>query len=104
MNMTTLACEVADLLEMDRGSPRHQKCFVIVKAIVQAMTEALRRGEKIKIVGFGTFEVVERKAHGLATFPTIGVRNTMHYERHVLPAKNYVRFKSSRGLRKLDDN
>ena len=34
-----------------------------VKATFEAVTEALVKGEKVQLVGFGSFEVKERPAH-----------------------------------------
>ena len=33
-----------------------------VKAVFEAVTEALAKGEKVQLIGFGTFEVRERAA------------------------------------------
>ena len=33
-----------------------------VKAVLDAVTEALAKGEKVQLIGFGTFEVRERAA------------------------------------------
>ena len=35
---------------------------IAYEALVESMTEALKAGEKIQLVGFGTFEVKERAA------------------------------------------
>jgi DNA-binding protein HU-beta len=34
----------------------------VVEAVLQSITEALSRGEKVQLVGFGTFEVRQREA------------------------------------------
>ncbi len=33
---------------------------VAVKAVIDSITEALKKGEKVQLIGFGTFEVRER--------------------------------------------
>ncbi|MBQ9610144.1 MAG: HU family DNA-binding protein [Lachnospiraceae bacterium] len=33
-----------------------------VKAFTESVTEALKKGDKVQLVGFGTFEVVDRPA------------------------------------------
>ncbi len=33
-----------------------------VKAVLESVTEALKNGEKVQLIGFGTFEVRERAA------------------------------------------
>ena len=35
---------------------------VAVKAVIDSITEALKKGEKVQLIGFGTFEVKERAA------------------------------------------
>jgi len=35
---------------------------VAVKAVIDSITEALKKGEKVQLIGFGTFEVRERAA------------------------------------------
>jgi DNA-binding protein HU-beta len=35
---------------------------VVIDAVVEAITETVASGEKVSIVGFGTFEVTEREA------------------------------------------
>jgi len=51
----------------------------------------MAREEKVTLVGFGTFQVMERKAR-------TGV-NPQTRERLDIPAKNVVRFKAGKGLR-----
>ena len=34
-----------------------------VKAVIEAISESLAKGEKVSLVGFGSFEVKERKAY-----------------------------------------
>ena len=38
------------------------KAGAVINAAVEAVTEALRKGEKVQLTGFGTFEVRMRKA------------------------------------------
>lgn len=57
MNKTELVAAVvtkADLSKKDAEAA--------VKAVLDAVTEALADGEKVALVGFGTFEVKERAA------------------------------------------
>ena len=46
---------------MRRVVPGTKKAEATVNAVVSAITEALVNGEKVSIVGFGTFEVRDRK-------------------------------------------
>ncbi len=63
----------------------------VVDAITSAITDSLTRNEKVTLVGFGTFEVRQRKARR-------GV-NPQTRERLDIPTKNVVRFRAGKGLR-----
>ena len=60
-------------------------------AITSAISDSLARNEKVTLVGFGTFQVMKRKARR-------GV-NPQSRERLDIPAKNVVRFRAGKGLR-----
>ncbi|MBR3766872.1 MAG: HU family DNA-binding protein [Clostridia bacterium] len=52
---------------------------VAVKAVLDGITEALKKGEKVQLIGFGTFEVRERaekEARNPRTGETIKVAAT----------------------------
>ncbi|MBE6789767.1 MAG: HU family DNA-binding protein [Ruminococcaceae bacterium] len=52
---------------------------VAVKAVLDSITEALKKGEKVQLIGFGTFEVRERaekEARNPRTGETIKVAAT----------------------------
>ena len=55
------------------------------------VTESLKKGEKITLMGFGTFSVVERKARK-GRNPQTGVDIT-------IPATNTVKFKTGKKLK-----
>lgn len=57
MNKTDLINAVADHAELSK-----KDAAKAVDAFVAAVTEALKKGEKVQLVGFGTFEVRERAA------------------------------------------
>ena len=57
MNKTELVAAVATKAELSK-----KDADAAVKAVIDAVTEALKDGEKVALVGFGTFEVTERKA------------------------------------------
>ena len=57
MNKTDLVEVVALKTEMSKKDSEKA-----VKAVFEAITEALAAGDKIQLVGFGTFEVRERAA------------------------------------------
>ena len=57
MNKTELIAEVAEKAEMSKKDAE-----AAVTAAINAVTESLRRGEKVQLVGFGSFEVKARAA------------------------------------------
>lgn len=57
MNKTDLINAVADQAELSK-----KDAGKAVDAFVAAVTDALQKGEKVQLVGFGTFEVRERAA------------------------------------------
>ena len=63
-----------------------------VDAIISAIIDSLGREERVTLVGFRTLEVMERKARE-------GV-NPQTRARLDISAKNVVRFKAGKGLRK----
>ena len=56
MNKTGLVAAVADQAEISKKDA--EKALAAFTAVV---TDELKKGEKVQLVGFGTFEVVERK-------------------------------------------
>ena len=57
MNKTELIAAIAENADITRKDAEKA-----VKAFVDVVTEELKKGEKVQVVGFGTFEVVERAA------------------------------------------
>ena len=57
MNKTELIAAVAENAELSK-----KDADKALKAFVEVVTEELKKGEKIQLVGFGTFEVSERAA------------------------------------------
>lgn len=64
-----------------------------VKAFIDAVSEALENGDKVQIVGFGTFEVRER-----AEKETINPRTK---EKQLQPAHKVPAFKAGKGLKDI---
>ncbi|MCC8192605.1 MAG: HU family DNA-binding protein [Ruminococcus sp.] len=62
-----------------------------VKTVIDTITDSLIKGEKISLVGFGTFEVKERAARTALNPQTKEVVN--------VPAKKAVTFKAGKGLK-----
>ena len=57
MNKTELVAAVAE-----QGEVSKKDAEKVLKAFVDVVTEELKKGEKVQIVGFGTFKVSERAA------------------------------------------
>ena len=57
MNKTELVAAVAEQADISKKDAEKA-----LKAFVDVVTEEMKKGEKVQIVGFGTFEVSERAA------------------------------------------
>ena len=57
MNKTELIAAIAEKTELSKKDAEKA-----VKAFTDVVSEELKKGEKIQLVGFGTFEVAERPA------------------------------------------
>lgn len=62
-----------------------------VNAFVSTVTEALKNGEKVSLVGFGTFEMRERRAR-------VG-HNPQTKEPMEIPASKVPAFRAGKGLK-----
>ena len=56
MNKTELVAAIAEQAELSKKDSEKA-----LKAFIDVVTDELKKGEKVQLVGFGTFEVVERK-------------------------------------------
>lgn len=88
-----MAVSKADLVDQIAGETGMSKKDV--KAVIDGMlgrvTTNLKRGEKVQLTGFGTFEVRERKARS-------GVKPGTT-DRIEIPASKYPAFKPGKGLK-----
>ena len=87
MNKTELVSAMAERLG---ASKKHSEEALTVA--LDLITEALAEGEKVQLVGFGSFEVRERA-------PRIG-RNPRTMEEVTIPASKAVQFKSGKVLKR----
>lgn len=62
-----------------------------LKAVVEGVTEALEKGDKVQIVGFGSFEVRERVAHE--------GHNPHSGKKIMIPASKKPAFRAGKALR-----
>jgi integration host factor subunit beta len=77
------------------GQLTHRDAEYAVKAILEAMSEALARGHRIEIRGFGSFSVNRRP-------PRLG-RNPRSGESVQIPEKRVPHFKPGKALREAVD-
>ena len=86
MNKTELVASVAEKSGLTKKDSEKA-----VNAVLAAITESMENGEKVQLVGFGTFEVRERKARK--------AQNPQTKEEITLPATKVPAFKAGKGLK-----
>jgi nucleoid DNA-binding protein len=86
--------ELIDAIAVATGKTKKDSKAAL-EAILTTMKSALASGEDVKLVNFGTFKVVERKARK--------GRNPRTGEALDIPAKKVVRFKSGKELKEAAD-
>jgi len=86
VNKAQLVEEVVNQTGLTKRTSRE-----VVDAIISAITDSLAREERVTLVGFGTFQVRQRKARRGVNPQT---RGTIQ-----IPAKKVPKFKPGRGLR-----
>ena len=85
MNKAELVEEVADQTGLTKNVSREA-----VNAVISAITDPLAREEKVTLVGFGNFRVMQRKARKGVNPQTRQVIN--------IPAKNVPKFRAGKAL------
>ncbi len=86
MNKTELVAAIAEKTELSK-----KEAEKALKAFTDIVAEELAKGEKIQLVGFGTFEVSERaEREG---------RNPRTKETIVIPASKAPKFKPGKALK-----
>lgn len=85
MNKAELVAAIAAEAQMPKAQA--QKAL---DATVNAIAEALKKGENVQLIGFGTFAVVEKAAR-------TGI-NPATKQKIEIPAKKVVKFKAGAGL------
>jgi len=86
MNKAELVEEVAGKVGLTKKEAGN-----VIDAVTSAITDSLKRNEKVTLVGFGTFQVRERKARK-------GV-NPQTRETIQIPANKVPKFRPGKGLR-----
>ena len=85
MNKTELVAKIADGAGMSKVDAKKA-----LEATLEAITKAVKKGDKVALVGFGTFDVTKRKARK-------GI-NPATKEAIKIPAKKVVKFKAGKEL------
>lgn len=86
MNKTELVAVMAEKAEISKKDAEKA-----LAAFTGAVTDALKNGDKVQLVGFGTFEAVER--------PARDGRNPRTGETMVIPASKAPKFKAGKALK-----
>ena len=86
MNKTELVAAMAERAEISKKDAE-----AALKAFTDVVAEELKKGEKIQLVGFGTFEVSERAART--------GRNPKTQETISIPESKYPAFSASKTLK-----
>ena len=86
MNKVTLVAKIAEKSGLSKKQAEQA-----LGAFIDSVTEALKEGDKVQLMGFGTFEVKERAART--------GRNPSTGETIEIPASKTPSFKAGKGLR-----
>ena len=86
MNKTELVAAVAEQTGLSKKDSEKA-----VKAFTEVVTKELKKGEKVQLVGFGTFEVVKR--------PAREGRNPRTGKKMKIKASNAPKFKAGKALK-----
>ena len=88
MNKTELVAAIAEKADLSK-----KEAEAAVKAFIDSVAEELKKGEKVQLVGFGTFEVSERAARQ--------GRNPQTGKTIEIAASKTPRFKAGKALKDL---
>ncbi len=88
MNKTELVAAMAEQTQLSRKDAE-----AALKAFIDVVSEELKKGEKVQLVGFGTFEVSERAARE--------GRNPSTGEAMTIKASKSPKFKAGKALKDM---
>ncbi|MGL4474607.1 MAG: HU family DNA-binding protein [Shewanella sp.] len=86
MNKAELVAKIAENAELSKAQANRA-----LKSFEMAVTEAMKNGDKISLVGFGSFEIATRSART--------GRNPQTGKEIQIPAAKIPKFKAGKGLR-----
>lgn len=85
-----IKADLARIVYETHGGMSYREAKQVVEVILKTMKQRLVAGENVKLTGFGSFNVIQRR-------PRLG-RNPQTGERMQLAASRYVTFRPSRLL------
>ena len=88
MSKTELVAEIAEKAGLSKKDSE-----AAVRAFIDAVSESLKKGDKVQLVGFGTFEVSER--------PARTGRNPQTGETIEIAASRTPKFKAGKALKDM---
>ena len=88
MNRTELVAAMAEKTQLSK-----KNADLALKAFIDVVSEEMQKGEKVQLVGFGTFEVSERAARE--------GRNPKTGETMTISASKSPKFKAGKALKDL---
>ena len=88
MNKTELVAAMAEQTQLSKKDAE-----AALKAFIDVVSEEMKKGEKVQLVGFGTFEVSERAARE--------GRNPQTGETMTIAASKAPKFKAGKALKDL---
>ena len=88
MSRQELVANIAERTELSKKDAEK-----VLKAFIDTVSEELAKGEKIQLVGFGTFEVADR--------PAREGRNPKTGEKTSIAAKRVPKFKAGKALKDI---
>ena len=88
MNKTELVAAIVEKTELSKKDAEKA-----VKALTEVVADELKKGEKIQLVGFGTFEVADR--------PAREGRNPKTGETMTIAASKTPKFKAGKALKDM---
>ena len=91
MNKTELVAAIAEQTELSKKDAEKA-----LKAFTDIVADELKKGEKVQLVGFGTFEVSERAARE--------GRNPQSCEPMTIAASKAPKFKACKALKDMINN
>ena len=93
MNKTELVAKTQENIDIEVSK---KDLTTIIDGIIKTIQDAVISGDKVQLVGFGTFETVERAARK--------ARNPQTGEKMTVPAYKAPKFKASKTLKNAVKN